>query len=96
MYPDMSWTPFSGCLYFANDDGKIGYIDISGKEIIPAQFDYLDKFQYSYYSFGLAGNFYKDGYAIVRVGDKLGVIDKKGAYIANPEFDGLDTWSNKD
>ena len=99
MYVDMSWVPYCGCLYFADENEKIGYIDISGKEIIPAQFDYLyylDGLEYGFYSFGLAGNFYEDGYAIVRMGDKFGVIDKSGSYIVTPEFDGLGTWSSKD
>lgn len=39
------------------------------------------------------GNFYDDGYAIVRTGDVFGVIDKKGSYVINPQFDGLGTWS---
>ena len=33
IYPDMSWTPFSGCLYFANDDGKLDILTYQGKRL---------------------------------------------------------------
>lgn len=92
MYADMGSSVYSGCIYFANDDKKVGYLDTSGKEIIPAQFDYIYSSKYS--SFNLAGNFYDDGFAVVRMGNSFGVIDKEGNYVINPQFDGLDGRSN--
>ena len=60
---------------------KFGFINKSGKVVIPPQFDYADDF--------------KNGFAIVRVGDsstgKLGFIDKTGTFVVNPvlEADGI-------
>lgn len=88
-YTDMAHYTSNGYLYFADDDGKIGYLNTAGKEKIAAQFDYLS-------SYGTVGGFYADGYAVVRVGDALGVIDKTGAYLINPQFDGLRFWSVDD
>ena len=90
----------SGMLYFV-DNNKIGYLNASGEEAIPAQFDSIvkvkSKSKYSTYSFysnkASGGSFYDDGYAIVRMGDKFGVIDKKGNYVINAQFDGLDSHS---
>lgn len=72
-----------GLAYFADDNGRIGYLDTDGQEIIPAQFDYLAE------DFGLVSAFFDDGYAIVRLGDQFGVIDKSGDYVINPHLDGL-------
>lgn len=88
-YTDMAHYTSNGYLYFADDDGKIGYLNTAGKEKIAAQFEYLS-------SYGTVGGFYADGYAVVRVGDALGVIDKTGAYLVNPQFDGLGYWSVDD
>ena len=80
-----------GLICFANDDKKVGYLDATGKEVIPAQFDYTytntgkDSFS------GTAGSFYDDGYAIVRMGEQFGIIDKNGEYVVNVQFDGIDT-----
>lgn len=75
-------------IWFANDEGKIGFLDGTGKEVISAQFDYLYSGKYISFSRG----FYSDGYAIVRLGDKFGIIDKDGKYLVNPQFDGISNW----
>ena len=31
-------------------------------------------------------SFFDDGYVIVKVGDKLGVIDSKGNYVIEPKY----------
>ena len=56
--------------------------------MISAQFDYL--YPGKYYSF--SEGFHSDGYAIVRLRDKYGIIDKDGKYLVNPQFDGVADW----
>jgi hypothetical protein len=79
-----------------NDNQKWGYTDPTGNMAIKYQFDY-------------AGSF-RNGKAIVQSGNKYGVINKKGEYILNPQFNemGMDNdifiiernkqwgWVNKD
>ena len=92
IYDNMGEKVSSGLVYFADKNGKVGYLNTSGEEIVPAQFDYL----YSDSDLGLAEDFYDDGYTIIRMGDVCGVIDKTGKYIINPQFDrlryGLSSW----
>ena len=59
-------------------DMKYGYIDKSGNVVIPYQFD-------------RAWDFY-NGSAVVTVGGKSGIINKAGAYIAEPVYDGINIW----
>lgn len=58
-----------------NKDGKWGYIDTDGSLTINYQFDEAQSF--------------KNGKAIVELGGKLGVINKDGKYLINPQFTGL-------
>ena len=92
IYDNMGEKVSSGLVYFADKNGKVGYLNTSGEEIVPAQFDYL----YSDSDLGWAEDFYDDGYTIIRMGDVCGVIDKTGKYIINPQFDrlryGLSSW----
>jgi len=53
---------------------KKGYIDKSGKTIINCQFDQ-------------AGDFTPKGLAVVQFGDKWGIINEKGEYVLNPQYD---------
>lgn len=55
------------------ESGKWGYIDGEGKEVIEMQFSQ-------------AGSFFADGYAIVKIGDQYGVIDKKGDFVLRPKY----------
>ena len=43
------------------------------------------------YSLYTGFDFYSDGYAVVPQGKKYGVIDKKGKFLINPQFDFLVT-----
>lgn len=57
---------------------KFGYIDSTGKEVIPLQYDY-------------ATSFYECGLAIVGIGElyedcKMGVINKKGEYVIELQY----------
>ena len=63
--------------------GKIGYINLKGQRVIVEQFDFLIPLLYP------SGNFGSDHYAVVRFGDKYGVIGNDGKYSINPQFDGL-------
>ena len=38
-YPMLGEAVSGGLICFANDDKKVGYLDATGKEVIPAQFD---------------------------------------------------------
>ena len=55
---------------------KYGYIDIKGNTVIDFQFDSTSGFD-------------ENGYALVSVGSKVGLIDKKGKYILNTVYDDL-------
>lgn len=92
IYDNMGEKVSSGLVSFADKNGKVGYLNTSGEEIVPAQFDY----SYSNSDLGWAEDFYDDGYTIIRMGDARGVIDKTGKYIINPQFDslryGLPSW----
>lgn len=52
---------------------KYGYIDSSGKVIIPVKFDFAEDFQ-------------ENALVIVRIDDKAGVIDEKGKYVIQPKY----------
>lgn len=54
-------------------NGKYGYINTSGRVVIPFQFD-------------LGGRF-SGGYASVIIGRKHGYINRAGKFIINPRFD---------
>lgn len=84
-YEDLSASYSSGMAWFADEDEKIGYLNTKGEVAISAQYDYIYHSKY----WGYAGDFYADGYAVVRVGDRYGIIDKTGSYIVNPQFDGI-------
>jgi hypothetical protein len=54
-------------------DGKFGYIDYKGNEVIASQFDNARQFV--------------NGVAAVAVGNQWGYINKSGRYTINPQFD---------
>ncbi|MEG1574703.1 MAG: WG repeat-containing protein [Bacteroidales bacterium] len=56
-------------------NGKWGYIDKTGEVIIPALYDEASSF--------------REGLAVVRTGDRYGVIDKKGQYKVKPVYENL-------
>lgn len=58
-------------------NGKWGYVNEGGKWVIKAKFDLAKAFI--------------NGTAIVKVGDKYGIIDEKGSYVYTPVLD--DAWS---
>ena len=74
---------FSNGLAPVSIEGKWGYIDVTGKIIIPAIYD-------SPYAFNNAG------VAIVRIGDKFGLISKSGSVVLPLEYDKLFTFNTND
>ena len=67
---------------FMGREGKMGYIDKTGKVSIKPQFDMAFPFS--------------EGLARVEIGDRQGFIDKAGRLVINPQFDakyGLDFYS---
>lgn len=57
-------------------DGKYGYIDYSGKTVIPCKFDH--------------GSFFYGKYAIVQNESKYGVINRTGNYVVIPKYKKID------
>ena len=66
-------------LFPVKKNGKWGYIDRSGKIIIPPQFDYAW--------------FFSEGLAPVKIGRKWGYIDKSGKIVIEPRFDWAESFS---
>jgi hypothetical protein len=64
---------FSGGFCGVKKDGKWGFIDTSGKLVIPDQFDEVGPFM--------------EGLASVKLGSQWGFIDNTGSYAINPQFD---------
>lgn len=60
-------------------NGKWGYIDQTGKIVIPPQFD--------------KASIFSDGYASIAVGGKWGCIDEKGNIVIEPRFSDPVTFS---
>jgi hypothetical protein len=67
-------------LFPVKDHGKWGYMDKTGKMVIPPQYDIA-----SGHSEGLAG---------VAIGKKWGFIDKTGKMVITPQFDKIAPFSN--
>jgi hypothetical protein len=62
-------------IYVSNYESKSGYIDKTGKIVIPIQFDKASNFS--------------EGLASVEIGHKEEAIDKTGQFVITPQFDGL-------
>ena len=58
-------------------DGKVGFIDKTGKIVITPQFDSASSDE---------GRTFSEGLAAVKVGDKWGYIDKSGKFVIPPKF----------
>src|SRR4051812_24158111 len=68
----------SGEQYFPiRQDGKLGFIDKTGKVVITPQFDSTVRED---------GICFSEGLAAVLVGDKWGYIDKTGKFVIPPKF----------
>lgn len=66
---------FSDGLEKVETDGKCGYVDTTGKLVIPLKYDYAD--------------FFYEGYAQVRLNDKWGIIDKTGKEVVPLEYSAM-------
>ncbi|MBI3510705.1 MAG: WG repeat-containing protein [Bacteroidetes bacterium] len=63
----------SGLARCRSMDGQYGFLDVTGKRVIPTTFDVADDFD--------------RGRAIVSENDKYGLIDTKGNFIVQPQFE---------
>jgi len=70
----------TGCLYSDRGEAKWGYVDPSGNEVIPPQFNQAYEFS--------------EGLATVSVGGKFGYIDHQGRFLINPQFDYAGSFQN--
>ena len=66
-------TFLNGLCLVGNDKSKYGYIDINGNVIIDYKYD-------------SASSFSDDGYAVVEINGKCGIIDKNGKWLYKPQF----------
>jgi hypothetical protein len=71
--PAERYKPDNSGLYPINVNGKVGFMDRSGKTVIIPQFDSAGEFS--------------EGLANVRVGTKSGYINTKGVVAVTPQFD---------
>ena len=69
-YDDV-WT-FSEGLAKVKRNGKWGFINTKGEEVIPCKYDDI------YYHSNGNRVYFLDGLALVRIGDKCGFVDKEG------------------
>lgn len=77
-----AWV-FSEGLAAVMKEGKIGFINTQNELVIPFRFDYSDKCRM--WDFGYL---FHDGYCIMTNADgKLGLIDKNGKWVVEPEYD---------
>ncbi len=77
-----AWV-FSDGLAAVMKDGKIGFINDQNDVVIPFQFDYTDKCRM--YDFGYV---FHNGYCAMTDADgNLGLIDKIGNWVVEPEYD---------
>ena len=70
----------TGGLYRIRENGRYGYMDRTGKTVIPPQFDDAKDFS--------------EGLAVVKVGRKFGFIDKAGKVVITPQFNQADSFRN--
>lgn len=65
------------CEFYSN--GKSGFCDENGQEVIPAKFDEAEEFI--------------NGYSVVKVNGKKGIIDKTGKFVLQPKYDAIEEFS---
>lgn len=81
---EKAWV-FSDGLAAVMKDGKVGFVDVNNKLVIPFQFDYSDKCRT--YEIGYL---FHDGYCVMTNKDgKFGLIDINGNWVVEPEYDEL-------
>ena len=77
-----AWV-FSDGLAAVMKNGKIGFINDKNEVVIPLQFDYTDKCRM--YDFGYV--FHNSYCAMTDADGNLGLIDKNGNWVVEPEYD---------
>ena len=76
-----------GCMIPFKNDGKFGWLNENFEEVIPAEYE-------SKYYNSTSPPEFNDGYAVVKRGDYLGVIDKIGNVIVPFEYDEIYNFRN--
>ena len=71
----------NGMAVVVNQDGLYGYIDSTGKEVIPCQFE-------------SAGDFGENDLASVKLNGKCGLIKKDGSFYIEPNYDRIESFSS--
>lgn len=88
IWKDSAPMVVNGMIAFKNDDNKWALADIQGKTIT----GFFDEIGSEYMVEAFLSNYVQalsEGRIPVKSADKWGVIDKKGTYIINPQFDDI-------
>ncbi len=79
-----AWV-FSDGIAAVEKEGKIGFVNEKNEVVIPFQYDYSDEHQMCN-----LGYLFHDGYCVMTNADgKLGLIDRSGNWVVEPEYDQL-------
>lgn len=68
-------SSFKNGIAIAKQEGKFGFIDLSGEFIFPPQFDEIDEYDFEGFP------------AKVKIKGKTGIVDIKGNFLVKPEYD---------
>lgn len=63
-----------------NDKGKVGFVDLSGNEVVACQYESAAPFE--------------DGVSIVSKSKKYGLVNSQGTVLAKPQYDEITPWGN--
>ena len=63
-----------------NDKGKVGFVDLSGNEVVACQYESAAPFE--------------DGVSIVSKSKKYGLVSSQGTVLAKPQYDEITPWGN--
>ena len=70
---------FRESLAYAVKNGKLGYINAAGDEIIALDYDYISGFNHNFY----------DGYVFFSKNEKFGILDNTGTVVKSPQYDSV-------
>lgn len=83
---------FAEGVALVRQNGKYGFIDTTGKFVVPAKFDKIIDLTDYYHDYGTS--YFPEGLAIVIQNGKWGFIDKEGKMVIPARFDYADSFSN--
>jgi hypothetical protein len=67
-------------MFIPHCDGKVGFVDYTGKLVVPARYEFANRFS--------------EGLSAVKMNGKWGFINKKGDFQIAPTFDALGSFSS--